>query len=132
MKNNLKFKLENLKKAIESLNEAVNMYSSDKKNRVVEAGLIQNFEISVELSWKVMKKYLEDSGLEANTPRDAIKLAFSSHLIQDGENWLNALQDRNASSHIYEENMVRALADKILNLYFPLIKNFSDDITNKA
>jgi nucleotidyltransferase substrate binding protein (TIGR01987 family) len=40
------------------------------------AGLIQFFEMSFELGWKVLKDYLEEEGFTVESPRDAIKQAF--------------------------------------------------------
>lgn len=51
-----------------------------------------------------MKDYLEDQGfIDIKSPREAIKKAFEASLITDGHNWLKALEDRNLTSHIYDE-----------------------------
>ena len=53
---------------------------------VEKAGIIQFFETSFELSWKLMKDYEIYLGYEVKSPREAIKVAFSIDLIIDGEN----------------------------------------------
>ncbi|HBG00526.1 MAG TPA: nucleotidyltransferase, partial [Firmicutes bacterium] len=59
------------------------------------AGVIQFFEVSFELAWKLLKDYLESQQLYVKTPREAIKQAFQIGLIEDGHVWIDALTDRN-------------------------------------
>ncbi|MEG6615178.1 HI0074 family nucleotidyltransferase substrate-binding subunit [Peptococcaceae bacterium 1198_IL3148] len=71
----LEFKLADLKKAYIKLNESINRdpYQDD----IVLDAAIQRFEFTYELSWKLMKAYLEYNGnLEATSPRKAIKESF--------------------------------------------------------
>ncbi|MDD4029097.1 MAG: HI0074 family nucleotidyltransferase substrate-binding subunit, partial [Caldisericia bacterium] len=55
------------------------------------AGIVQFFETTFELSWKLMKDYLEAQGTIARSPREAIKLSFQCGLIDDGYVWIDAL-----------------------------------------
>jgi len=48
------------------------------------AGLIQFFEITFELAWKLLKDHEKIEGLIAKTHREAIKQAFQSGLINNG------------------------------------------------
>ena len=77
------------------------------------AGLIQFFEMTFELSWKLLKDYEETEGLIAKTPREAIKQAFQSGLISNGHDWIDALQDRNLTAHTYNEETAIAVEAKI-------------------
>jgi nucleotidyltransferase substrate binding protein (TIGR01987 family) len=88
------------------------------------AGLIQFFEIAFELSWKVLKDYEESEGFSVKTPRDAIKTAFQAGIIDHGEQWLQALQDRNLTAHTYNEKTAIAVEIKIRQNYFPLLLAF--------
>ncbi|CAN5249620.1 nucleotidyltransferase substrate binding protein [soil metagenome] len=97
-----------------------------------KAGTIHFFELSFELSWKVMKDYLEDQGfLELRSPRDSIKKAFEVGLIVDGHTWMEALKNRNLTTHTYDE----ALADKVVadirKSYFPILKQFQESLKGK-
>lgn len=49
-----------------------------------EAGIIQCFEFTFELSWKTLKDFLENMGTNVAFPRDTIKEAFTSQIIKDG------------------------------------------------
>ena len=95
------------------------------------AGLIQFFEISFELAWKVLKDYLEEEGFTIVSPRDAIKQAFQSGLLSDGHVWIEALKDRNLTVHTYEEKIAVAVEQKIRGAYFPVLQNFSHTFTQK-
>jgi len=89
---------------------------------VEKAGVIQFFEITFELSWKLMKDYLSYIGYEVKSPREAIKTSFSIELIVDGTAWLDALSDRNLTVHTYDEAQADEIHMRIENLYFKLLE----------
>ena len=78
-----------LKKAYRQLNQALAIDSPDE---VYRAGIIQFFEMTLELAWKTMKDYLEFQEMPVNTPRETIQKAFQIELIRDGHTWIDALQ----------------------------------------
>lgn len=92
-------------------------------SEVERAGLIQFFEMAFELAWKLMKDYLEEEGFVVNSPKEAIKQAFQSDIIKDGHSWTDALNDRNLTTHIYEEETAVIVTEKIKENCFPLLKN---------
>lgn len=96
------------------------------------AGLIQFFEMSFELAWKVMKDYLEDEGFRMASPRETIKQAFQIGLIRDGHVWMEAMQDRNLTVHTYEEKIALAVEQKIREAYFPALAELFRDFSEKA
>jgi nucleotidyltransferase substrate binding protein (TIGR01987 family) len=79
------------------------------KNPVVRDSCVQRFEFTFELGWKVLKGLLREEGLEGNSPRECIRLAFKQGWIENDARWLEALTLRNLTSHTYEE----AVAEKI-------------------
>lgn len=96
------------------------------------AGLIQFFEMSFELAWKVLKDYLEAEGFTITSPRDAIKQAFQSGLLEDGHVWLQALQDRNLTVHTYEEKIAIEVENNIRLDYFPALSRMHATFKAKA
>jgi len=97
-------------------------YTNIKKpNEIERAGIIQFFEMCFELSWKLMKDYLESQGFTPDSPRESIKQAFQSQLISEGHTWLDALSDRNTTTHTYDEEKSLEITSKIINNYFPII-----------
>jgi len=90
---------------------------------IEKAGLIQFFEICFELSWNVLRDYLEEQGFsDLKFPRENIKKAFETELITDGHTWLEALNNRNITSHTYDETMADKVVSEIRSKYYPLLK----------
>lgn len=56
------------------------------------------------MTWKTLRDFLEEKGVEVKFPRDTIKEAFKYELVDDGELWLDMLQKRNLMAHTYDEN----------------------------
>lgn len=68
---------------------------------------VQAFEFCYELSWKLMKKILNQMGVEVNSPKVAFREAGLNHLIDDSEVWFEFQEKRNLTVHSYaEENLV--------------------------
>ena len=115
-----KQRFENFEKSFLKLQEALDIL---EPSDIEKAGIIQYFEISFELSWKLMKDYLLYLGYDVNSPRESIKRAFAIGLIDDGEEWLNALIDRNLTVHTYDQEQADEIYLKIANVYFNLLQN---------
>lgn len=113
-----KQRYEHFCKAFSQLETAIKIENPSDTER---AGLIQFFEMSFELAWKVLKDYLELEGFNINSPRAAIKQAFQAQLIEDGHVWMEALSDRNLTMHTYEESIAREIEHKIRTAYYPAL-----------
>jgi nucleotidyltransferase substrate binding protein (TIGR01987 family) len=95
-------------------------YSQKEINNELErAGVIQFFEMTFELAWKVLKDYLESQGFIVKSPRESIKQAFQIDIIDDGHIWLDALDKRNLTTHTYDDALAEKLLQDITNLYLP-------------
>ncbi len=72
-------------------------------NEYIRDGVIQRFEYTFELSWKIIARYFKEIGREdlPHGPRPLIKEAGKEGLINDVEAWLRFLESRNKSTHIY-------------------------------
>jgi len=95
-------------------------------------GLIQFFEMAFELSWKLLKDYLTTEGYDITSPREAIKQAFQTQLITDGGVWLMALEDRNLTTHTYDEATALRVEKKIREDYFPRLQSLHSTFKGKA
>ncbi|WP_096202823.1 HI0074 family nucleotidyltransferase substrate-binding subunit [Bacillus sp. FJAT-45350] len=108
--NKIMDKLTDLEKATRKLHESLSRDPS--QDDIVIDATIQRFEFTYELSWKLMKAFLEYNGhLEVTSPRRTIRVAFKEGLITKGDAWLAMLEDRNKTSHTYDEET----ANKIYN-----------------
>lgn len=90
-------------------------------NETEQAGIIQFFEMTFELAWKLLKDYLLEEGLKPKSPRQTLKQAFQIEIIRNGRLWLEALEARHATLHTYDENTAIDIEQKIRNDYFPLL-----------
>lgn len=99
---------------------------------VERAGLVQFFEMAFELSWKLLKDYQEEQGFNIASPRDAIKQAFQSGLVTAGQDWINALEDRNLTTHTYNEQTAVIVMQKIRQTYHPLLVQLTATFTAKV
>lgn len=95
-------------------------------------GLIQFFEMAFELGWKLLKDYQEAEGYVIASPRDAIKQAFQSGIISAGHDWINALEDRNLTTHTYNEETAVAVEQKIRQTYYPLLQQIQRTFAGKV
>jgi nucleotidyltransferase substrate binding protein (TIGR01987 family) len=95
-------KLDELKRAVTRLKEALALPKTD----VIRDSVIQRFEFTVELSWKVLQRHLKSSGIsEALTPKNTFREAARFGLIKDPEAWIRFVDARNLSSHTYKESL---------------------------
>lgn len=117
----VEFKYMNLKKAYTKLVEVSKFY--DGKNEIIRDSLIQRFEFTYELTHKTLKEAMSYLGvtLENSFPRTIYKKAYVNNLISDDKVWIKLLEDRNATSHIYNENLADEIADRIVELYVEAI-----------
>ena len=99
---------------------------------IERAGLIQVFEMAFELAWKLLKDFEEAEGFTVTSPRDAIKKAFAAGVINQGHDWIDALEDRNLTTHTYNEETAQAVEEKIRTRYFPLLQQLHHEFSAKA
>ncbi len=75
------------------------------------AGLIQNFEFTYELSWKAIKRWLENNispdVADGVTRRELFRMAVENLLIPDVQEWMTYHAARNETSHRYGEEMAQ-------------------------
>lgn len=83
------------------------------------AGVIQFFEMTFELACKVLKDYLESEGYTVKSPRETVKQAFQIGVIDNGHVWIDALSNRNLTTHTYDEELANKMTSEILSAYIP-------------
>ena len=113
-------------------NNMLASYSEHQNSTMYIAAITSEFDRLFELSWKVLKDYLDNElGVyEAKTgsPKAIIKLAYKYNLINDEEFWINLLKDRNDDTHHYSETQARAYAARIEHIYLPAYDHFVQDL----
>lgn len=115
-----KQRLDNFEKTINYLNEAVNRKTDE--DIILRAGMIQFYEMSFELAWNTLKDYFKLQGFsDVKSPRSVIKKAFETGLIEDGHTWIIMLENRNITSHAYDEAASKQIENEIKNTYSALL-----------
>lgn len=118
-------RLSNYKKALGTLDEAVALDRERGLSKLEKQGIIQAFEFTHELAWKVMQDFfLYQGNSELRGSRDATRQAFNTGLIADGENWMKMIQNRNLTSHTYNEETSEQIYKNIINAFYPLFLAF--------
>jgi len=111
-----KQRFSNYKKALHQLEEFIQKKDMSK---LEEQGLIKAFEYTFELAWNVIKDYYEYQGVtDIQGSRDAFRLAFQRGLIEDGETWMDMIDSRIQTTHIYNEKVARQIAQDIVQRYY--------------
>jgi nucleotidyltransferase substrate binding protein (TIGR01987 family) len=124
-------RLANYEKALAQLNDACGLESYTPLER---AGLVQMFEFSFELAWKVLKDLLFYEGYDEKTPREVLRRAFETEYLDeaDGETLLDALLKRNLLSHTYEERIALEAEELIRKKYAPALRRLGDRLREKS
>lgn len=123
--------LDSLKDSINALDKSIKVYNKIKKDDddlilTVRAGVIQNFEIAFEQSWKFIQRWLNEnispditSGI---TKKELFRLAAKHLLIDDVEKWIKFKDARNSISHIYSNDLSKEVFNEALN-FLPYAEN---------
>ncbi len=91
-----------INKALTSFERAV----QQPKNEFNRDSVIQRFEYTFELSWKLMQKLLEaDRPLDDNSVKGILRESGKQHLIGSVEKWFEFQRARNLTSHTYNEDV---------------------------
>ncbi|NGZ28853.1 MAG: nucleotidyltransferase [Magnetococcales bacterium] len=127
MQKRWQLRFENFLKALQTLDEAMELVRQRELSNLEQQGLVQGFEFTHELAWNVLKDYLEHQGIVGLIgSRDATRSAFKNGLIQQGEVWMQMIADRNLTSQAYEKVNVQAMVLTIIQGYHPAFKNMAD------
>ena len=111
-----------LQKALNSLNRAIVRSQKAPDDEELRDAVIQRFEYTYELAWKMLKRQLEQ---EFPTPSDVDRLSFRDLLregaergmIADVEKWMDYREQRNITSHTYDEDKAKSVYESALSFY---------------
>ena len=66
----------------------------------------KRFEFTYEMAWKALKRVLDYLGIDARSPRAVFREAFAQGLLGEEQVWLDMIEMRNLSSHVYDEHEI--------------------------
>lgn len=115
------------RKAIDSLAEALDWYknrSTVAPSEILRDSVIQRFEYTYELAWKMMRRWLEAnigaSYVDGISRKELFRMATEQRLIADLLKWFRYHEARNQTSHIYDESVAQDV--------FSVVEDFLDDV----
>lgn len=72
----------------------------------------KRFEFTYEMAWKTLKRALDYLGIDARAPRPVFKEAYAQGLLAEEQVWLDMIEMRNLSSHVYDEHEISRILDQ--------------------
>ncbi|MBV5302198.1 MAG: nucleotidyltransferase substrate binding protein [Methylococcales bacterium] len=117
-----KQRFSNFSRALSLLREAMEE-DLDSLKQLEKEGIIQRFEYTFELAWKVLKDKMEFDGivLDQISPKAVVRQAFAAKYINDPDTWLKMIGDRNLMSHTYDFMKFEAVIQSIADAYLPML-----------
>ncbi len=113
-------RLMHFSQALAQLRDANALAQSRALSKLEEQGMIQAFEYTHELAWKVLKDFLESRGVQnLYGSRDVTRAAFQAGLITDGDTWMAMIESRNITSHTYNQDTAQRILTSIRQDYVP-------------
>ena len=135
--------LTSLKKSYGSLVRTTRVFSENKEKNgqfdpdlieALRAGVIQNFEFCYELSWKMMKRWLENNlsptEVDGVPRRELFRIAAENRLIDDVNAWMDFHRGRNISSHTYDEVTAETVSELALE-FIPFVADLIEALEKR-
>ena len=124
------YRFDNYKRAFLLLREAMELRETRELSQLEQEGIIQRFEYSWELSWNLLRDYLEHQGviINTNTPVNIIRKASEANIINHADIWMKALDDRNKIAHIYSFAKFEEVINNIQKDYLTILGNLYQDM----
>ncbi len=96
-----------LQKALDSLVFAIERTEREKPDDMLRDSVIQRFEYTYELCWKMLKRRLEldapsPESIDAMSFREMIRAGAERGMIDDPLVWFDYRQKRNLTTHTYD------------------------------
>ncbi len=115
-------------KSLKNLEKSLN---ADPKADFVLEGTVLNYNLTFDISWKVMKdiliKKLEILGFAIGSPRETLQQAFTNGII-DNDQWMQMLRVRNQLAHDYDGTFAAEKFQDIIQVYYPLFVRLKGNI----
>src|SRR3989338_2765877 len=116
--------LQEFSDAAARLQEALDSPKSD----IVRDSAIKRFEITFDLSWKMLKARLEDNGIMCTSPLNCFKESFQQHILEEEDIWVEMIKIRNKTVHTYDALLAEEVYQnlpRVLSAFQKLQKSLS-------
>ncbi len=113
-------KLDNFTNCLDVLKSAD--FKLAENNDIYRTGIIGQFNLTFELSWKALQAVLRihgAEGAETGSPREILQLGYKLGFVNDSAVWLLMLKKRNTSVHVYDEDEIDEMIALIRDSFIP-------------
>lgn len=125
-------RFENFSKALAVLKRTLQRVAGDPQDDILQMALVQAFEFNYELTWKLLKDYLESEGFsDTKSPKQVIRTAYQAGLLDSPELWLQVIEKRNLASHSYNSQVLTETVAFIQNEFYPLAAQLQRDFSSR-
>jgi len=104
------------------------------ENDIYRIGVVVQFNLTFELSWKALQAVLKQHGVEeaeTGSPREILQLGYKVGFVNDQAAWLLMLKKRNVSVHIYNEDEIDELVILIRDSFIPEFTALEETLREK-
>ena len=125
-------KLENFSNCLNVLKNAD--FKVAENDDIYRTGIIGQFNLTFELSWKALQEVLRLHGAEeasTGSPREILQLGYKLGFIDDCAVWLMMLKKRNTSILIYNEDQIDEILLLIRDSFIPAFVVLDKTLQNK-
>ena len=126
-------KLDNFSNCLDILKDAD--FEMANNDDIYRTGVIGQFNLTFELSWKALQAVLRlhgAEGAETGSPREILQLGYKLGFVDDSAVWLLMLKKRNTSVHIYDEDEADEMVLLIRDNFIPAFIRLRDTLKIKA
>ena len=95
----------------------------------------KRFEFTYEMAWKALQRVLDYLGIDARAPRSVFKEAYAQGLLADEQVWLDMIEMRNLSSHVYDEHEISRILlelERYLVAFDSLLSRLRETLPNEG
>lgn len=104
--------IKQFEKAVKRLEEVLDAPETD----IVRDSAIQRFEFTLDISWKMIKAFLEEEkGIICVSPKECFREAYRQGLINYDEDWIKFVNMRNETVHTYDEDIAERIYSQLPN-----------------
>lgn len=121
----LEMRRQQAKKTLARLNETLIMLDQEKnslKYEVLRDSIIQRFEFTIDTFWKFLKEHLLIAlklNVQGASSRVVFRMCLNENIItnQEFNHCIGMIEDRNRTSHTYDETIAEQILERIPEHY---------------
>jgi len=104
--------IQQFEKALERLREVLNAPKTD----IVRDSAIQRFEFTLDISWKMLKSFLEEEkGVICASPKECFRQAYRQGITDYDEDWIKFVDMRGETVRTYNEDIAERIYNELPN-----------------